>query len=333
MTARLAAALTSGLLAAGFSLPAHAIDITVESARIDTFRDLAVGQLVDGLIWQGGLVMTSQSPEFGGLSGITFTGPDGQLTTVSDVGNFISGQLIYDDAGRPLELVGVTVEPIRNSKGAVLPRAFAQDAEAIETIERDGSPAAVRVGFENLTRVADFELTNYRPDGAATEVAIPEWLEDMRTNESLESVCIAPPASPVAGSTLLIAEAGYTPENHLAATLLGVKDRGSLSLIKADGVNPTACAFLPDGDLLVLERGTGFLSFVMQVRRVPADQVQPGTIMDGEVILRGSGGDIDNMEGIATHRGPGGDVRISIISDDNFNEWERTLLLQFSLPE
>src|SRR3546814_9517708 len=117
---------------------------------------------------------------------------------VSDRGNFVSGQLLYDEAGRPLSLVGVQIEPIQNSRGAELPRAYARDAEAMAVIERNGIPAAVRVGFENLTRVADFELVDARPQGAATEVAIPDWLSDTRTNESLEAVCIAPTASPIA---------------------------------------------------------------------------------------------------------------------------------------
>jgi len=32
------------------------------------------------------------------------------------------------------------------------------------------------VGFENLTRVADFDLVNGIPAGAAHEVLIPDWL-------------------------------------------------------------------------------------------------------------------------------------------------------------
>jgi hypothetical protein len=39
------------------------------------------------------------------------------------------------------------------------------------------------------------------------------------------------------------------------------------------------------------------------------------------------------MEGIAVHTTPPGQTRITLISDDNFNDWERNLLLEFSLPE
>jgi len=318
------------LLLALLSTTTMAMDAPVHSVQIAKFKGLSIGQKVDGLVWRGGIVMTSDIVEFGGLSGLSFTGPNYRLTMVSDTGSFISGHLIYDENNVPLGLGGVHVTPIRNSKGAELPRKFAKDAEAIDTIIRNGEPQAVRVGFENLTRVADFDLVNGMPAGAAREVKIPSWLEQLRTNNSLEAVCIAPPASPVAGSTILITEGARTDDGY-AAFMLGNRDRGKLSLVQTEGMNPTDCAFLPDGDLLVLERGTKFLSFTMQVRRISAADVQPGTQLTGDVILTGAGGDIDNMEGITVHQGPDGTTRITLISDDNFNDWERSLLLEFSL--
>jgi hypothetical protein len=42
--------------------------------------------------------------------------------------------------------------------------------------------------------------------------------------------------------------------------------------------------------------------------------------------------EIDNMEGIAVHRGSRGETVVSLISDDNFNQlMQRTLFLQFTL--
>ena len=196
---------------------------------------------------------------------------------VTDRGNFVSGQLIYDEQQVPLGLVGVKIEPIQNSKGAELPRAFVRDAEALAVIERDGAPAAVRVGFENLTRVADFALVDAMPTGAAREVTIPGWLTDTRTNESLEAVCIAPAASPIAGSTLLLTEGVIDDDGQHSAWLLGQNDKGPLSYLSSEGTNPTDCAFLPNGDLLVLERGVAFLTFNMKLKRVPAAEVKPGS--------------------------------------------------------
>ena len=189
------------------------------------------------------------------------------------------------------------------------------------------------LGFENLTRVADFELVDSVPTGRATEVAIPDWLSDARTNRSLESVCIAPPASPIAGSTLLLTEDVPNGAGGQRATLLGVADRGDLAYRSGAGTYPADCAFLPDGDLLVLERGIALLAFRIRLVRVPATEVRPGATMQGELLLEAAGSEIDNMEGLAVHAGPDGSTRITMVSDDNFIDLQRTLLLQFSLPE
>lgn len=327
MQMALAATVLLGLTGA---TSAMAEPISVETLKIDIFRGMPIGGQVDRLVWRGGLELTGPD-DFGGLSGITFI-DETNLVMVSDRGRFVSGRIIFNDNGELAGLQQVDMTRIANSKGEPLPPNYSRDAEAVELIIREGAPAAVRVGFENLTRVADFALENNQPVGAAREVAIPEWLSDLRTNESLEAVCIAPPASPIAGSTLLITEGRADSTDDHAAWLLGNLDKGPISLTAQSGYRPTDCAFLPDGDLLVLERGTGFLAFIMQVRRISADQVRPNARMQGDVILSASGSDIDNMEGIAVRRTAGGAIRIVLLSDDNFNDWERTLLLEFELP-
>lgn len=320
------------VLALSQATPALAADVAVTASQLKTFQGAAIGGRAGKLIWRGGLLLSSPVDTFGGLSGIGFVG-EGHLAMVSDRGNFVSGQLIYDTAGVPLSLVGVAVSPIRNSKGAALPRAFAQDAESLAVVRKNGSATRVRVGFENLTRVADFALEDNRPTGPAREIVIPDWLTRTRTNQTLEAICIAPPASPIAGSTLLLPENILDENGNHRAWLLGHRDVGPLLMTNIEGVNPTDCAFLPNGDLLVLERGVSLLSFVTKLVRVPAADVRPGALMQGEILLQATGGDIDNMEGLAVHTAPDGTTRITLISDNNFNDWERNLLLEFSLPD
>jgi hypothetical protein len=312
---------------------ARAADETVNSIPITTFMGANVGDRVQGLVWRGGIEMQGASDSFGGLSGLGFVDEDSRLVMVTDRGQFVSGQLIYDEQQRPLSFVGVTIEAIQNSRGAALPRQFSRDAEALAVIVRDDKAAAVRVGFENLTRVADFTLENARPSGAAREVDIPGWLSDTRTNESLEAVCIAPPASPIAGSTLLLTEGVVDDDGQHAAWLLGRNDKGPLSYLSSPGTDPTDCAFLPNGDLLVLERGIALVTFHMRLKRVAAADVKPGAHMQGEILLESTGADIDNMEAVAVHTAPDGSTRITLVSDNNFNDWERSLMLEFSLPD
>jgi len=325
--------LLAGLLASLALTAAQAAEIPVQSRQIVEFQGTLPGGRVGGLVWRGGIELDSPDDAFGGFSGLGFVSPEQHLVMVSDRGRFASGQLVYDDADQPLALSGVEIEPIRNSKGEPLPNRFSSDAEALDVIHRDGVAVGVRVGYENLTRIADFSLTGHRPGGPAREVPVPGWLADRRTNKSLESVCIAPPASPVAGSTLLLTEGVYDDAGDHAGWLIGNRDAGPVSYRGSSGLNPTDCAFLPNGDLLVLERGTAMFSFMMALIRVPADEVRPHNLMRGEELLRVIGGDIDNMEGIAVHESPGGETRVALVSDDNFSSWQRTILLEFALPD
>ena len=54
----------------------------------------------------------------------------------------------------------------------------------------------------------------------------------------------------------------------------------------------------------------------------------------GEVLIEANDSlNIDNMEGIAVHRGASGETVLTLISDDNFSALQRTLLMQFALPD
>jgi hypothetical protein len=56
--------------------------------------------------------------------------------------------------------------------------------------------------------------------------------------------------------------------------------------------------------------------------------------MPGETIFEaGSGTALDNMEGISVHRSSAGETIVTLISDDNFNFFQSTVLLQFALVE
>jgi len=74
----------------------------------------------------------------------------------------------------------------------------------------------------------------------------------------------------------------------------------------------------------------------MAIRRLPGSALAAGAVVDGELLLEASlpGHNVDNMEGLAVHRDGEGELRLTLISDDNYNRGiQRTLILQFALPE
>ena len=72
----------------------------------------------------------------------------------------------------------------------------------------------------------------------------------------------------------------------------------------------------------------------MRIRRIAAKDLKPGALISGEVLLEANDSlNIDNMEAIAVHRGASGETVLTLISDDNFSALQRTLIMQFALPE
>ena len=111
-----------------------------------------------------------------------------------------------------------------------------------------------------------------------------------------------------------------------------VSTRGfAFSLGRADDYDVADCAFLPGGDLLTLERRFRWLDGVrVRLRRFSGAEIRPGARIGGELILDADMGyEIDNLEGLSVWRDGGGATMLTLVSDDNFNWFQRTLLLEF----
>jgi hypothetical protein len=85
----------------------------------------------------------------------------------------------------------------------------------------------------------------------------------------------------------------------------------------------------------VLERRFRYSEGIkMRIRRIAAKDLKPRALISGEVLLEATDAlNIDNMEGIAAHRSASGETILTLVSDDNFSALQRTLLMQFALPD
>jgi hypothetical protein len=122
--------------------------------------------------------------------------------------------------------------------------------------------------------------------------------------------------------------------DHTGAFVIGGKSY-PLFLKRHEAFDVTALESLPDGRLLVLERSfiKRSLKLGIRLRLIEADAIKPGARLDGEVLLDADGRSaIDNFEAMAVSRNEAGETVISLISDDNFNFFQSTLLVQFALP-
>lgn len=95
-----------------------------------------------------------------------------------------------------------------------------------------------------------------------------------------------------------------------------------------------AC-LLPTGDVAVLERSYSPAAGVtVRLSRVPAAQIKPGArLVPRELALWREPLCVDNLEGLAARQDASGRTLIYMLSDDNYNPMQRTLLMLWELPQ
>jgi hypothetical protein len=295
-----------------------------------------------GLEYRGGLALTSPDANFGGWSGLVIDAAGRRLVSISDEGSWLSADVDYADAladkvagGAPAALTRARIGPLLALSGRPLRDKAEQDAESLTLIEGTIDHGTLLAGFERKHRIGRFPVRGGEV-GAPTEyLRLPPEAARMPHNQGLEALAVLQ-AGPLRGSLLAFAErfTGGSGYHTGWIWVQGVPRR--LQLRDIDGFNITDAVGLPDGGLLVLERYFRWATGVkMRIRRLAAAEIRPGARLTGRIVFEGDQSyEIDNMEGIAVHRGPRGETVVSLISDDNFNHFlQRTLFLQFTLLE
>lgn len=272
----------------------------------------------------GGLEIDRRLLGFGGLSGLHLA-DDLTLTAISDLGRFAEMRLALDAGLRPTSVTLIRTGPLRDGVGRPLERGHAGDSESLARLP-DGSWL---VGFERWHRLRAYRTLS----SPGTYVAAPPGLERAPANAGLESLAVLPD-----GRLVAIAEE-FAPGVDASITAAWIGRPGAWQPIAyrigPGGLLPVDAAALPDGALLVLERSFSiFGGFSGRLVRVPAAQLAApaiGAVLQGEELLRLAAPlPSDNYEGLAVLRRDGRTL-LAIISDDNENRLQRTLLLVFEL--
>ncbi len=310
------------------------IDIAVR--RIERFSR-AMPEASDArfgrLRFNGGLVLTSPSKDFGGLSGLVIADDGQRFVAVSDAGSWLTGRLTYDE-GRPSGVADVHLGPILALGGKGLGRKRDVDAEAVCLAEGNLDKGTLLIAFERNHRIGRFPIVGAQVQAPTSYLRLPAETRQMSRNKGFEALCLLA-GGPLKGSVVAISERFPNADGHHTGWVwwrgepqrFGVKDEG--------GYDITDVASLADGSLIVLERRFRWFEGVkMQLRLMPAEAIAPDRMIAGEVLLTaGLGSEIDNMEGLAVHRdAKTGETVLTLVSDDNFNSFlQRTILLQFAL--
>lgn len=322
-------------------------------------RSITLGRLglrretVGSLAYVGGFHLESEDQRFGGLSGLDVLA-DGNLLTVSDQGDFVWIELENDGlTPRAARIAGLKDDDGRGLRGKA-----EGDAEGLAV--QDG---LALVSFERNHRVLAFDL-----DGCGLEARGASLVRDGRSgdlarafvdgglevssNSGPEPLAVTPDWRLFVGTETLSGESGPLSARPLEAAPsfdLRIEDGApafvGLDLV-ADGDQVRAFSLHRGFDQLT---GNAIVISETVFRSEQGATLQPARNVDesGErartrfapttsrrlAELGAALNNVDNFEGIAVARSDGGGLRIYIISDDNFSERQRTLLMVFDLVE
>lgn len=302
--------------------------IKLTSDPIDYFNIGSSDNSAGKLTFLSGLEIESDNENFGGLSGLRFS-PDGsRLFAVSDYGYWFSGEIRRDDKNNITKLKAGDLSCLCRANGQPYGTKHWGDAEGMEII---GNKAFVV--FERLNRINHYDLRDDFLLGPPAQATASFKPFNIAYNEGLEAMAIAPPSSPLAGKFIAVAEESLDLKGDNRAFIADKNTVKEFSIKRSDDYSVTDATFLPDGDLLILERRFGLpIGIGMRIRRLDGNELKPGALVKGTTIMEaGLSSRIDNMEGITSWQTATGETRIAIISDDNYSRLQRTLLLEFRL--
>jgi hypothetical protein len=271
------------------------------------------------LVWRAGYALTSPAEGFGGLSDLVLTDGGRRLLAVGDKGTWLRARLDRGPDGRLAGLSQVRLAPYRGPDGRA--QGAPHDGESL-TLDA-GTPL---VGFEQVHRIFAYPDGL---DGPARPVPAPAELPHAGANKGAETLLRL-----ADGRLLLIAEGRLDAADADYTGWLRSQGRWRpLTVARRPGYHPTGAAQLPDGDILLLTRAYDpFRGVRVRLTRVPLARVRPGGRLAGTPVARlREPYTVDNFEGVAVTRGPAEETRVLLVSDDNFNPLQRTLLLEFAL--
>ncbi|MBO6504562.1 MAG: esterase-like activity of phytase family protein [Kordiimonadaceae bacterium] len=261
----------------------------------------------------GGWVLVSEHQDFGGFSGLVIEEETSQLVAINDKGDWWQ---VPFDAMNAVAPAGGTMRAY--TLGAVSDKANL-DAESL--LQLNGG---YLISFEQVHRLEFQPEVGGKPTHETGFAAID--FAGVSKNSGMEAIALLP-----SGELLAFTERGRDTQGKLKAWLVSAEQAEPLFFAPPKNFAPTDAATLPNGDVLVLLRKFSAVEGVeVRLHHLSAADIKPGAVLVGDPVLRLTPeGPVDNMEGLDVVALDDNTVRIAMISDDNFNPLQRTLLMLF----
>ena len=303
-------------------------DVELISKPISNFKLGSDQKIFGKLEFVGGIEFTSSNAHVGALSGMTLIKKRTQILAVTDTGYWFIAAIKRSSSGVPIALEAGRMAPLLDRIGKPYQHKWNADAESIVI---DGDYALV--SFERDNRVLRYRLDLDNFASLPKRVKLNLDVTRLRANKGLETILKAPVDGPLRGATIIISERSYAKKKRIKAAILGGPGKGLFTVKRKGKFDITDGDFLPNGDLILLERRFNLANGIgMRLRRIKAGKIKPGANLKGKTLLKVDGSyQIDNMEGLSITKDVEGHIYLSLISDDNHSMLQRNLYLEFKL--
>lgn len=261
---------------------------------------------IDSYLWR------SENPRHGGFSGLEISDDGQEFTTISDRGSVVTGRLTRSNNTEIKRVSHAAYSPLKGRIDPVLKSPW-QDAEGL-AIAPNGQAF---ISFEGRHRLWRYPTLT----GHAKDIDTHEDFKTFQTNSSLEALAITKQ-----GHLLTLPERSggettpfqvYRFDGSVWDTPYTIPRRGNYL--------PVGMDVGPDGKLYLLERWFRGIGFSSRVRRF---NVEHQSLTNEETLLESNLGAHDNLEGISVWH-DGKDIRLTMISDDNFKAFQVTEFVEY----
>ena len=304
--------------------------LEISAGQIRQFRIGDAEMRFGPLEFVGGLELTSSSSDLGALSSFRFLTPGKDFIGVADTGFWFFGTIVRDADGRPAGIQNFRMQQMFDRSGNISNRKWEVDAEGLAV--KDG---VATVGFERDHRVAQFRIEPdaMKPAVGELDFLIPQW--ELRSNRGFETVAHSHPHGQHEGGLVIVSEKSLDKDGNIFAAIVEGPNKGIFTVKRNGDFDVTDGAFLPNGDLLLLERSYSMATGVkMRLRRIYGENIAKGAVADGPVLFEANMAyQIDNMEGLDVWTRDDGAQMVSLLSDDNHSILQRNIYLEFVLHD